>query len=85
MKIESSRTLSFVFVRVDYMLLYGKEWIFMFTFNRKKKEDYDYIGKLIDQQGDILKIVADQREVIKELQETVRKLNKETQTEKKEA
>ena len=46
----------------------------MFNFNRNKKEDYDYIGKLIDQQGDILKIVADQRELIKELQEKVRKL-----------
>ena len=46
----------------------------MFTFNRKKKEDYDCIGKLIDQQGDILKIVADQREVIKQLQETVKRL-----------
>lgn len=46
----------------------------MFTFNRKKKEDYDYIGKLIDQQGDILKIVVDQREVIKQLQETVKRL-----------
>lgn len=54
----------------------------MFTFNRKKKEDYDYIGKLIDQQGDILKIVADQRELIKQLQETVKRLQNTTSTEK---
>lgn len=51
----------------------------MFNFNRKKKEDYDYIGKLIDQQGEILKVVADQREMIKELQETVKKLENPAQ------
>lgn len=54
----------------------------MFAFNRKRKEEYDYIGKLIDQQGDILKIVADQREVIKELQATVKELKKEPNKEK---
>ena len=49
----------------------------MFTFN-KKKEDYDCIGKLIDQQGEILKIVADQREMIKELQGTIKQLKSTT-------
>lgn len=48
----------------------------MFNFTRKKKEDYDYIGKLIDQQGEILKVVADQRQMIKELQDTVKELTK---------
>ena len=53
----------------------------MFTFNRKKKEDSDYISKLIDQQGEILKIVNDQRDMIKELQETVKRLRESTSTE----
>lgn len=53
----------------------------MFNFIRKKKEDYEYIGKLIDQQGEILKIVADQRDMIKELQETVKELKNSTKTE----
>lgn len=82
MKIESAWTLSFTFIRAKNIPLYGKEWIFMFTFNRKNKEEYDYIGKLIDQQGDILRIVADQRELIKELQETIKRMKENTSTEK---
>lgn len=44
----------------------------MFNFGHKK--EFDYVEKLIDQQGDILKIVEDQREVIKQLKETVKTL-----------
>ena len=51
----------------------------MFTFG-KKKVDYDFIGKLVEQQGEILKIVADQREMIKELQETITKLQESTKS-----
>ena len=47
----------------------------MFGFN-KKKDDFDYVGKLIDQQGDILKIVEDQRETIKHLQKSIDELKK---------
>ena len=43
-------------------------------FNFGKKKEVDYVEKLIDQQGDILKIVEDQRAVIKQLQETVKTL-----------
>lgn len=52
----------------------------MFTFG-KKKANYDLIGKLVDQQGAILKIVEDQREMIKELQETITKLQESTKSE----
>lgn len=54
----------------------------MFTFNRKKKEEFDYVAKLIDNQGEILKIVEEQREMIKRLQETIKRLQNNTSNEK---
>lgn len=49
----------------------------MFTFG-KKKANYDLIGKLVEQQGEVLKIVEDQREIIKALQKTITKLQEST-------
>lgn len=48
----------------------------MFKKNKKQCEAFDYVGKLIDQQGDILKIVEDQRAAIKQLQKSIDELNK---------
>ena len=48
-------------------------------FNSKKH--FNCIEKLIDQQGDILKIVEDQRKAIKDLQETVKRLNEQVNKE----
>lgn len=50
----------------------------MFNFINKKKADYDHVSKLIEQQGIILKIVDEQRVIIKDLSETIKKMQNST-------
>lgn len=49
----------------------------MFTFGKKKREENDLIRKVIDQQGEILKVVSDQRKVIEYLQKKLEEKEQE--------
>lgn len=48
----------------------------MFNFKKVEKENWNYVEKLIDQQGEILKIVEEQRAMIKQLQKTIEEFDK---------